>query len=58
MSTSETLPMSKAILFDTNVLVYAKDQPSSFHDTAVQFLDNNEGEIYTISKNLSLLAQP
>jgi predicted nucleic acid-binding protein len=45
--------MSKAILFDTNVLVYAKDQPSSFHDKAVQFLDNYEGEIYTTSKNLT-----
>lgn len=45
--------MSKAILFDTNVLVYAKDQPSSFHNKAVRFLDNYEGEIYTTSKNLT-----
>lgn len=45
--------MTEAILVDTNVLVYAKDQPSSMHGKAIHFLDNYEGKLYTTSKNLT-----
>lgn len=47
------LPMSKPVLLDTNVLIYAIDTRSAFHQPALRFIDTYEGELYTTSKNLS-----
>lgn len=45
--------MSKPVLLDTNVLIYAIDTRSAFHQASLRFMDTYEGELYTTSKNLS-----
>lgn len=45
--------MNDAVLIDTNILVYAKDQTSSFHSRVVQFLNTYEGDVYITSKNIT-----
>lgn len=45
--------MSKPVLLDTNVLIYAIDTRSAFHQDSLRFMDTYEGGLYTTSKNLS-----
>ncbi len=45
--------MSNSILVDTNVLIYAVDKDSKFHDGALQLLSDPELKLFTTSKNLS-----
>ncbi len=45
--------MSNSILVDTNVLIYAVDKDSKFHDGALQLLSDPELKLFTSSKNLS-----
>lgn len=45
--------MSSPLLLDTNVLMYAIDTRSSFHQQSRHFIDTYQGEMFTSSKNLS-----
>lgn len=49
--TRETLPMNR-ILIDTNVLIYAKDSNSIYHQKSLN-LFRSESEVFLTSKNLS-----
>jgi predicted nucleic acid-binding protein len=41
------------ILVDTNVLVYAVDEDSKFHNKSLSLIQNTNYDLYTTSKNLS-----
>ena len=41
------------ILVDTNILVYAIDQDSRFHNKSQQLLFNSNYDLHTTSKNIS-----
>ena len=41
------------VLIDTNVLIYAIDADSLFHDRCKRFLDKYSSNLFTSSKNLS-----
>ncbi|MEX0780661.1 MAG: type II toxin-antitoxin system VapC family toxin [Balneolales bacterium] len=43
------------VLIDTNILVYAIDKGSSFHELTLNYLLNEEINLFTTSKNLSEL---
>jgi predicted nucleic acid-binding protein len=45
--------MSDRILIETNVLIYAIDADSRFHQQAIQLIQNPNYDLYTTSKNLS-----
>lgn len=45
--------MNERILIDTNVLVYAKDQLSDFHQRAFDFIESYEAEFLVSTKNFS-----
>ncbi len=45
--------MKDSILVDTNVLIYAVDEDSKFHDGAIKLLSDPELNIFTTSKNIS-----
>ncbi len=44
--------MSK-LLLDTNVLIYALDETSAFHQKAAAILRNEDEQLFTTTKNLS-----
>jgi predicted nucleic acid-binding protein len=43
------------ILIDTNVLVYALDADSKFHEKSKSLVENENHNLFTTSKNLSEL---
>ncbi len=43
------------ILIDTNVLLYAMDKSSKYHEVSVSILENEEYELFTSLKNISEL---
>jgi len=45
--------MENAILVDTNVLIYAVDADSVFHEQAINFLSDSALKLFTTSKNVS-----
>ena len=45
--------MKDAILVDTNVLIYAVDADSRFHEQAIKFLSDSALKLFTTSKNIS-----
>ena len=45
--------MSNSVLLDTNVLIYAIDADSKFHDQSQKLLLNQSYEFVTTSKNIS-----
>ena len=45
--------MSKQVLVDTNILIYAIDADSSFNDGARKIILNPEYDLFTTSKNIS-----
>ncbi len=45
--------MSRHILVDTNVFIYALDQDSKFHKQAFEFLSNSSARLFTTSKNVT-----
>ena len=45
--------MNNPVLLDTNVLIYAIDQRSDFHQPSQHFIDTYPGKLFTSSKNLS-----
>ena len=45
--------MTEAILLDTNVLVYLKDQSSEYHASSLHFLESLTIEVFVSSKNLT-----
>jgi len=45
--------MSSSVLVDTNVLIYAIDADSQFHDRAMAILSDHELRLFTTSKNVS-----
>jgi len=45
--------MNEAILVDTNVMIYAVDVDSQFHQFALNFLLYSDARLYTTSKNLT-----
>ncbi|OQX63213.1 MAG: hypothetical protein B5M56_03740 [Desulfococcus sp. 4484_241] len=45
--------MENAILVDTNVLIYAVDADSRFHEQASNFLSDSALKLFTTSKNIS-----
>ncbi len=45
--------MDNSILVDTNVLIYAVDADSRFHEQAVKFLSDPTLKLFTTSKNIS-----
>ncbi len=45
--------MNNSILVDTNVLIYAVDADSQFHNKAVKFLSDSALRLFTTSKNIS-----
>jgi len=45
--------MNKSILVDTNVLIYAVDEDSKFHEGALNLLSNSQNNLFTTSKNIS-----
>ena len=45
--------MSDQILVDTNILIYAVDEDSKFHDRAIDLILNSNCEFFTTSKNIS-----
>ena len=45
--------MSNQILVDTNILIYAVDEYSKFHDRAIDLIFNSNYEFFTTSKNIS-----
>lgn len=45
--------MNNAILVDTNVLIYAVDADSKFHEPAIKFLTDSGLKLFTTSKNIS-----
>jgi len=45
--------MNNSILVDTNVLIYAIDEDSKFHKSALNLLSNPEINLFTTSKNIS-----
>ena len=51
MLISAKMPMNK-IFLDTNVLIYAKDKSSSYHERSTKLL-SQPFQFYTSSKNLS-----
>lgn len=51
MLISAKMPMNK-IFIDTNVLIYAKDKSSSYHERSIKLL-SQPFHFYTSSKNLS-----
>ncbi len=44
---------NNSILVDTNVLIYAVDADSKFHNDALEFLSDPELKLFTTSKNIS-----
>lgn len=45
--------MNKALLVDTNILIYAIDSDSIFHEKALNLILSSEYKLYTTSKNIS-----
>ncbi len=45
--------MSKKLLIDTNIMVYAVDEDSRFHERAQRLIYESDHELFTTSKNLS-----
>ena len=45
--------MNKRVLIDTNILIYAVDEDSIFHEKALKLLFNTKFDLYTTSKNIS-----
>ena len=45
--------MNNAFLVGTNVLIFAVDEDSRFHDGALNFLSQPEFNLFTTSKNIS-----
>jgi len=45
--------MNNLILVDTNVLIYAVDEDSKFHEGALNLLSNPKINLFTTSKNIS-----
>ncbi len=45
--------MNNSILVDTNVLIYAVDADSRFHDKAIKLLSDPTSKLFTTSKNIS-----
>ena len=45
--------MNNQVLIDTNILIYAIDRDSKFHDEALDLLNQPEVELFTTSKNIS-----
>ena len=45
--------MKDVILVDTNVLIYAVDADSRFHEQAIKFLSDSALKLFTTSKNVS-----
>ena len=45
--------MKNALLVDTNVLVYAIDEDSRFHESATRILSDPTKDLFTTSKNIS-----
>ena len=45
--------MNKRLLVDTNILIYAIDADSKFHEKAQKLILNPRYELYTTSKNIS-----
>jgi len=45
--------MNNSVLVDTNVLIYAIDADSRFHDRALRFLSDPALRLFTTSKNVS-----
>ncbi len=45
--------MNSSLLVDTNILIYAIDADSKFHEKAQELLLNPEYELYTTSKNIT-----
>jgi predicted nucleic acid-binding protein len=41
------------ILIDTNILIYAYDSQSAFHQRAVAILSKSENELYVTTKNIA-----
>lgn len=45
--------MNNLVLVDTNILIYAIDADSQFHERALKFLSNDTLRFFTASKNIS-----
>ena len=45
--------MNNLVLVDTNILIYAIDADSQFHERALKFLSNDTLRFFTTSKNIS-----
>lgn len=52
MKISEILPMN-SVLLDTNILIYALDRSSAFHEKSVHIIENPGFELYITSKVVS-----
>ncbi|NUO78818.1 PIN domain-containing protein [candidate division KSB1 bacterium] len=45
--------MNEKLLIDTNIMVYAVDEDSRFHERAQRLIYESDDELFTTSKNLS-----
>src|SRR5690606_40325078 len=47
------LPMMTDLLIDTNILIYAYDRESAFHDSSRTLIENPDFNLFVTTKNIS-----